>query len=172
MNDELLDYKLRCEKLQAIVLAKDKDIKELEAKTFFLETRASAFEDENKSLKLAMKIVMQENETEFSTTGGKDDCRDNFCQVRAKNHKNQPYRKARLNTNEPKGSTMLTQNRFQSLENTRETEIQRGKNANKFTAHNHYYRGFQIEKSKRSQNVQGQPSRPIYLFWFHYKRNV
>lgn len=62
MNDELLESKLRCEKLQAIVLAKGKDIKELEGEIFSLETRAKAVEDENKFLKLAMKIIMQENE--------------------------------------------------------------------------------------------------------------
>ena len=39
-----------------------KDIKELEAEIFSLVTREMAVEDENKSLKLAMKIVMQENE--------------------------------------------------------------------------------------------------------------
>ena len=67
-------YKLRCEKIQAIVFAKDKDIKELEAKIFSLETRAVAVKDQNKSLKLAMKIVLQENETEVSTKGENDDC--------------------------------------------------------------------------------------------------
>ena len=67
------NYKLWCEKLQAIVLATDKDIKELKAKIFSLETRAMAVEDENKPLKLAKKIVMQENinNTEISTKEGK-----------------------------------------------------------------------------------------------------
>ena len=63
-----------CEKIQAIVLAKDKDIKELEAKIFSLETRAVAVKDQNKSLKLAMKIELQENETEIRTKGENDDC--------------------------------------------------------------------------------------------------
>ena len=67
--------------LQAIVFAKDKDIKKLEAKIFSLQTRAMAVEDENKSLKLAMKIVMQENETEISSKGENDDCRESCCQV-------------------------------------------------------------------------------------------
>ena len=98
--------------IQAIVLAKGKDIKELEAKIFSLETREMAVEDENKSLKLAMKIVMQENEALIDTKGGKGDCRDSFCQVKAKNHKNQLCRKGRLNTHELEGSTLLTQNRF------------------------------------------------------------
>lgn len=44
--------------LQAIVLTEDNDIEELEAKILSLETRAMAVEDENKFLKLAMKIVM------------------------------------------------------------------------------------------------------------------
>ena len=77
-----------------------------------------AVEDENKSLKLAMKIVMQENEAKIDTKGGKSDCRDRFCQVKAKNHKNQPYRKGRLNTHELQGSPVLTQSRFQSPKNT------------------------------------------------------
>jgi len=74
-----------------IVLAKEKDIKELEAKIFSLETCAMAVEDENKSLKLAVKIVKQKNETKISTKAGKDNCQDNFCQLKAKKHKNQPF---------------------------------------------------------------------------------
>ena len=58
---------------------------------FSVETRAMAFEDENKSLKLAMKMVMQENKTEISTKGENDDCRESCCQVKAKSQKNQPY---------------------------------------------------------------------------------
>ena len=78
---------------------RESDIKELEAKIFSLETRAMAVEDENKSLKLAMKIVTQENETEISSKGENDDSRDN-CFLEAKSHKNQPYRNGRLNSNE------------------------------------------------------------------------
>ncbi|XP_044167638.1 uncharacterized protein LOC122951675 [Acropora millepora] len=152
LNGELSEYKLRCEKLQAIVLVKDKDIKELEAKIFSLETRAMAVEDENKSLKLAMKILMHENGTEISRKGGKDDRRDNFCQVKAKKHKNQPYRKCQLNTNELRGSPVLTQNRVQSLENTTETEIQRGQIINN-TRHTTIVAGDSILKNLRGHKM-------------------
>ena len=94
LNGELLEYKLRCEKFQVIVLAKEKDIKELEAKIFSLETCAMAVEDENKSLKLAVKIVKQKNETKISTKAGKDNCRDNFCQLRLKNSRISPFGRA------------------------------------------------------------------------------
>ena len=46
----------------------------MEAKIFSLETCAMAVEDENKSLKLAVKIVKQKNETKISTKAGKDNC--------------------------------------------------------------------------------------------------
>ena len=169
-NDELLEYKLRCEKLQAIVLAKDKDIKELEAKIFSLETRAMAVEDENKSLKLAMKILMQENEAQISTNGGKDDCRDTFCQVKAKNHKNQPYRKGQLNTNELEGSPVHTQNRFQSLENTIETKIQRGQITNN-TRYTTIIAGDSILKNLRGHKMS-KASQVKVSTWMHYKRYV
>ena len=111
-----------------------------------------AVEDENKSLKLAMKILMQENEAEISTNGRKDHCRDTFCQVKAKNHKNQPYRKGRLNTNELEGSPVHTQNRFQSLENTIETEIQRGQITNN-TRHTTIIAGDSILKNLKGHKM-------------------
>ena len=111
-----------------------------------------AVEDENKSLKLAMEILMQENETEISKNGGKDDCRDTFCQVKAKNHKNQPYRKGRLNTNELDGSPVHTHNRFQSLENTLETEIQRGQITNN-TRHTTIIAGDSILKNLKGHKM-------------------
>ena len=135
---------------------RESDIKELEAKIFSLETRAMAVEDENKSLKLAMKIVTQENETEISSKGENDDSRDNCC-PKAKSHKNQPYRNGRLNSNEQMltslaGSPVLIQNRFQSLKNTTETEIQRGQITNN-TWHTTIIAGDSILKNLRGHKM-------------------
>ena len=135
---------------------RESDIKELEAKIFSLETRAMAVEDENKSLKLAMKIVRQENETEISSKGENDDSRDNCC-LKTKSHKNQPYRNGRLNSNEQMlsslaGSPVLIQNRFQSLENTTETEIQRGQITNN-TRHTTIIAGDSILKNLRGHKM-------------------
>ena len=50
----------RCEKLQAVLWNKDKEINALKMKIMSLETRASSAEQENDSLKLALKLIMQE----------------------------------------------------------------------------------------------------------------
>ena len=52
-NEELMKQKGRCEKLQAILCNKGKEINELKMKIVSLETRASSAEQENDSLKLA-----------------------------------------------------------------------------------------------------------------------
>ena len=117
-----------------------------------------------------MKIVMQENETETGTKGGKEDCRDTFCEVKANNHKNQPYRKARLNTNELEGSPVHTQNRFQSLENTIETKIQRGQITNN-TRYTTIIAGDSILKNLRGHKMS-KASQVKVSTWMHYKRYV
>ena len=55
-----MKQKGRCEKLQAALCNKDKEINVLEMKIMSLETRASSVEQENDSLKLALKLIMQE----------------------------------------------------------------------------------------------------------------
>ena len=55
-----MKQKGRCEKLQAAFCNKDKEINALEMKIMSLETRASSAERENDSLKLALKLIMQE----------------------------------------------------------------------------------------------------------------
>lgn len=59
-NEELMKQKGRCEKLQAALCNKDKEINALKMKIMSLETRASSAEQENDSLKLALKLIMQE----------------------------------------------------------------------------------------------------------------
>ena len=59
-NKELWKQKERCEKLQATLCNKDMEINELKLKIASLETRASSAEQENNSLKLALKLIMQE----------------------------------------------------------------------------------------------------------------
>ena len=59
-NEELMKQKGRCEKLQAVLCNKDKEINALKMKIMSLETRASSAEQENDSLKLALKLIMQE----------------------------------------------------------------------------------------------------------------
>ena len=59
-NKELWKQKERCEKLQATLCNKDMEINELKLKIASLETRASSAEQENDSLKLALKLITQE----------------------------------------------------------------------------------------------------------------
>ena len=59
-NEELMKQKGRFEKLQAALCNKDKEINALKMKIMSLETRASSAEQENDSLKLALKLIMQE----------------------------------------------------------------------------------------------------------------
>ena len=59
-NEELMKQKGRCEKLQASICNKDKEINALKMKIVSLETRVSSAEQENDSLKLALKLIMQE----------------------------------------------------------------------------------------------------------------
>lgn len=54
-----MKQKGRYEKLQATLSNKDKEINELKMKIVSLETRASSAEQENDSLKLALKLIMQ-----------------------------------------------------------------------------------------------------------------
>ena len=55
-----MKQKGRCEKLQVSLCNKDKEINTLKIKIVSLETRASSAEQENESLKLALKLIMQE----------------------------------------------------------------------------------------------------------------
>ena len=55
-----MKQKGRCEKLEASLCNKDKEINALKMKIVSLETRASSAEQENDSLKLALKLIMQE----------------------------------------------------------------------------------------------------------------
>ena len=59
-NEELMKQKGRCEKLQAVLCNKDKEINALKMKIMSLETRASSAEKENDSLKLALKLIRQD----------------------------------------------------------------------------------------------------------------
>ena len=58
-NKGLWKQKERCEKLQATLCNKDMEINELTLKIASLETRETSVEQENDSLKLALKIIMQ-----------------------------------------------------------------------------------------------------------------
>ena len=100
------------------------EINELKLKIASLETRASSAEQENDSLKLALKIIMQEK------SEGECQLQDNQIhevtvpQRNSKSaaerqcHKTNPNRKGKGNL---KRSTIALQNRFQVLENTLET---------------------------------------------------
>lgn len=59
-EEELMKQKGKCEKLQAALCNKDKEINALKMKIMSLETRTSSAEQENDSLKLALKLIMQE----------------------------------------------------------------------------------------------------------------
>ena len=97
---------------------------ELKLKTASLETRAQSAEQENDSLRLALKIIMQEKiERECQL-------QDNHIHevtvppINSKSaaerqcHKTNPNRKGKENL---KRGTVALQNRFQGLENTLET---------------------------------------------------
>ena len=114
----------RCEKLQETLCNKDVEIKELKLKIASLETRASSAEQENDSLKLALKIIMQEksegecqlqdsqiHEVTVPQRNSKS-AADRRC------HKTNPNRNGKENL---KRSTIALQNRFQVLENRLET---------------------------------------------------
>ena len=57
---ELLDYKERYEKVLSTLSKKDNEIEVLEEKCFSYESQVLSLQQENDSLKLAMKIIMQE----------------------------------------------------------------------------------------------------------------
>ena len=128
-NKELRKQNERCEKLQAALGNKDMEINELKLKIASLETRASSAEQENDSLKLALKIIMQEK------SEGECQLQDNQIhevtvpQRNSKSaadrrcHKTNPNRKGKENL---KRSTIALQNRFQVLENTLETTTDKG----------------------------------------------
>ena len=123
-NKELWKQKERCEKLQATLCNKDMEINELKRKIASLETRASSAEQENDSLKLALKLIMQEksdgqcqpqdNQIHEVTVpqGNSKSAAERQC------HKSKPNRKGKENS---KRGTFAHHNRFQVLENTPET---------------------------------------------------
>ena len=96
-NEELLKQKGRCGKLQATLYDKDKEINELKIK--IVETRAASAEPENDSLKLALKLIMQEK-SEGKRQMQKN---QNFAEIvsqgkpksetERQRHKTKPYRK-------------------------------------------------------------------------------
>ena len=55
-----IDYKTRYEHLLSILRKKEKEIKELEEECLSFENRALSLEQENDSLRLALKIIVQE----------------------------------------------------------------------------------------------------------------
>ena len=57
---ELLDYKEMYEKVLSTLSKKDNEIEVLEEKCFSYESQVLSLQQENDSLKLAMKIIMQE----------------------------------------------------------------------------------------------------------------
>jgi len=123
-NKELWKQKERCEKLQATLCNKDMEINELKLKIASLETRASSAEQENDSLKLALKLIMQEK------SDGQCQPQDNqihdvtVAQGNSKRaaerqcHETKSNRKGKENS---KRGTFAYHNRFQVLENTPET---------------------------------------------------
>ena len=99
------------------------EINELKLKIASLETRASSAEKENDSLKLALKIIMQEK------SEGECQLQDNQIHevtVPQRNSKSAAERQCQTNPNQKgkenlKRGTIALQNRFQVLENTLET---------------------------------------------------
>ena len=122
-NKELRKQKERYEKLQATLGNKDMEINELKLKIASLETRASSAEQENDSLRLALKIIMQEK------SEGECQLQDNQIHdvtVPYRNSKSAAERQCQRNRNRKgkenlKRGTIALQNRFQVLENTLET---------------------------------------------------
>ena len=123
-NKELWKQKERCEKLQATLCHKDMEINELKLKIASLETRASSAEQENDSLKLALKLNMQEK------SEGECQPQDNpipevtVPQGNSKSAAERQYHKTKSNQKGKenlKRGTIALQNRFQVLENTLET---------------------------------------------------
>ena len=122
-KEELRKQKERCEKLQALC-NQDMEINDLKLKITSLETRASSAEQENDSLKLALKLIMQEK------SEGERQPQDNRIheitvpqgnsksEAERQCHKTKPNRKRKENL---KRGTIALQNRFQVLENSLET---------------------------------------------------
>ena len=120
-NEELLKQKGRCEKLQATLYNKDKEINELKIKIASLETRAASAEQENDSLKLALKLIMQEKSEGERQMQKNQNFAETVSQGKPKSeterqrHKTKPNRKERENIQR---NNITLQNRFQPLENT------------------------------------------------------
>lgn len=71
---EGIDYKTRCEHLLSTLRKKEKKIEELEEKCISFENRALSLEQENDSLRLASKIIVQEKNECDSRPQKADDC--------------------------------------------------------------------------------------------------
>ena len=68
-----IDYKTRYEHLLSTLRKKEKKIEELEEKCISFENRALSLEQENDSLRLALKIIVQEK-----IPCGKHPCREPY----------------------------------------------------------------------------------------------
>ena len=66
VSAELCEYKGRCEKLESSICKKERVIEELEEKCLSLENRAVPLEQENDSLRLALRLILQEKNEEDS----------------------------------------------------------------------------------------------------------
>ena len=115
-NEELLKQKGRCEKLQATLYDKDKEINELKIKIESLETRAASAEQENDSLKLALKLIMQEKSEGERQMQKNQNFAEIVSQGKSKSeterqrHETKPNRKERENIQR---NNITLQNRFQ-----------------------------------------------------------
>ena len=114
---EGIDYKTRCEHLLSTVRKKEKEIEELEEKCLSFENRALSLEQENDSLRLALKIIVHE----------KNEC------DRGNKHSAQETNKDDLHTGlhtddrpswEANGATLTTNNRFSFLSNCETTDVE------------------------------------------------
>ena len=57
---EVIDYKTRCDHLLSTLRKKEKEIEDLEEKCLSCENRALSLEQDNDSLRLALRIIVQE----------------------------------------------------------------------------------------------------------------
>ena len=133
---ELLDYKERYEKVLSTLSKKDNEIEVLEEKCFSYESQVLSLQQENDSLKLAMKIIMQER--------SEGECRqqkicDCWSQVgtlgKSVNDKHIQRPLAACN--------IVTQNRFEPLRSEVQFQV---RNEDNYTANN--------EESRQQQQQQ------------------
>lgn len=109
---EGIDYKTRCEHLLSTLRKKEKKIEELEEKCISFENRALSLEQENDSLRLASKIIVQEKNECDSRPQKADDCWSLVENTHATNHT-----KTKRNQQTIPNDNTDTRNRFGLLGN-------------------------------------------------------